>query len=76
MSKKIAYLLTSHGMDGMGHRSVLHAFWTEEERNECLATSPNKNWWSKEEEIVDEEKEAKQHRAKLGAMGRLVLGVE
>lgn len=76
MSKRIAYLITDNGIDGMAPTSIMQAFWEEHDRDLVYGESKNKAYYSTIEQIVDVEPAKKQARCKLNGLDRLLLGIE
>ena len=76
MSKRIAYLITDSGIDGMDKMSIMQAFWEEHDRDLALKEDKNKAWRSVSEVIVNVEPDKKQARAKLNGLERLLLGIK
>lgn len=75
MAKQIVYLVTQNGVDGREPTSQVAAFFDEGERDNFVATSKNKNWYSTEEKIIDVDAAYKKALAKLNEVDKLVLGL-
>ena len=75
MAKRIVYLVTQNGVDGREPTSQVAAFFDEATRDNFIATSANKMWYSTEEKIIDEAVAYKKAAAKLNEVDKLVLGM-
>ena len=73
--KRIAYLVTDHGIDGRAKESIVYASWDEQDAADYKARSKSGPWWSLTERIVDVEGERLGALQRAGAIGRLVLGL-
>ncbi len=76
MAKKIAYTITSNGIDGREPTVIGEAFWDEGQRDIAWnqLEPDQRTWLSKGELIVDVDKAVKEAVAKLNGLDRLVLG--
>ena len=76
MAKRIAYTITSNGIDGREPTIIGEAFWNEGQRDDAWnqMKAEQRNWLGKGEVIVDIEKAVKAAVAKLDGLDRLVLG--
>jgi len=72
--KKIVYLIVQNGVDGKEPTNEVYASWSEEDRDNVLAASRNKNYFRTEERIVGEEKVKAKALKKLTATEKLLLG--
>jgi very-short-patch-repair endonuclease len=74
--KRIAFLITSSGVDGREKTHIERAFWDEKARDESLEKDKNKNYYCKDEKIVDFEVAKKELLADLNGLDKLLLGIE
>jgi hypothetical protein len=74
-NKKIAYIATDNGIDGMEKTSILYATFDEEELKAIHNRDKSKAWRRLTEQIVDVDKAKEQALAKLNGIDRLVLGL-
>ncbi len=75
MADKIIYTLVDNGMDGRAPSQVVFASYDKEARDQFALHTPNKNYLRKDKQLLDVEVEIKAALQRLGAIGRLVLGV-
>ena len=73
--KRIAYLVTDSGVDGMQPTHSLYASFDETKRDAMLEKDKAKAWRSKDEEIIDEASVYMRALSKLDGVERLVLGL-
>ena len=74
--KRIAYLITSNGEDGLAPTSIDEAFWIETERDKAFhAKGQYKHYFSTSEKIVDDDKDKRTVFMKLNALELLLLGI-
>jgi hypothetical protein len=78
MAKKIAYTITSSGVDGREPTKINEAFWDEKQRDTVWSQmEPNRQtYFAKSEMIVDVENAIHHATAKLNGLDRLVLEIE
>jgi hypothetical protein len=75
MAKRIAYTISSSGVDGREPKRIEKAFWNEDVRNKEFDNDPNKNYLTKGEQIVNEDEARKTALAKLDGIDTLILNL-
>lgn len=74
--KRIVYVATDSGMDGMAPTKVLYASFDEAERDAMIEADKSKPWRSKDERIIDVDHAIAKALSKLDGIDRLVLGLK
>lgn len=72
--KKIAFTIIDNGIEGREKDHVIEAFWDEKQRDDAFETSPNKGYYRKGEQIIDDLAAQKAATAKLNGIDKLALG--
>lgn len=71
--KVIVFLILDNGIDGREKTTEVFASENEAERDNLYEKAVNKDYWKKDEKIVDMEVAKKQALARLTATDKLVL---
>jgi hypothetical protein len=76
MGKRIVYLATDSGIDGMARSTIAYASFDEDKRDELYESDKNKAWLTKKEIIVDIEPATQRALGKLDALDALLLNIK
>lgn len=76
MAKEIIYTVLDNGIDGREKSRVVFASKNEEARDNWLDKSPNKNWYRKDEEIVDLEVLKEETLKTMNPIQKLALNMQ
>jgi hypothetical protein len=71
--KQAIFLVTEYGYEGKGPKSIVYASTLESERDEYFESSPNKNFYSREDMVGDLDEIALKTWTKLNGLEKLSL---